>query len=85
MCAKLKAVRQQQMVKFLNTVVSGVVAVQSAQHGFYLSQGLVNLVKGEVYIQIFYFIMNLSTKYCCRYVCMDYALSSALGMEALLQ
>ncbi len=44
-----------------------------------------NLVKGEVYVQIFYFIMNLSTKYCCRYVRMDYALGSALGMEVLLQ
>lgn len=49
-CSKLKAVRQQQMVKFANTKFSGVVATQCARHSFYLPQGMVNLVKGEAYV-----------------------------------
>ena len=47
LCSKLKAVRQQQLVKFKNTVFSGVVAGQCARHNFYLPQSIVNLVKGE--------------------------------------
>ncbi len=56
MCSKLKAVRQQQMVKFSNTLFSGVMAAQCARHNFYLPQGIVNLFKGEVYVMIFTFV-----------------------------
>jgi len=55
MCSKLKAVRQQQMVKFTNTLFSGVVATQCARHNFYLAQGMVNLVKGETYARLSHF------------------------------
>ncbi|KAJ3567111.1 hypothetical protein NP233_g6578 [Leucocoprinus birnbaumii] len=47
-CSKLKAVRQQQMVKFTDTVYSGVVATQCC-HGLYVREGMVNLVRGETY------------------------------------
>ncbi|KAJ3564219.1 hypothetical protein NP233_g8437 [Leucocoprinus birnbaumii] len=45
-CSKLKAVRQQQMIKFSDTVYSGVVATQ-CRHGTYVRNGMVNLVRGE--------------------------------------
>jgi hypothetical protein len=32
---------------FKNVVVSGVVAIVCARHGFYLLQGMVDLTKGE--------------------------------------
>ncbi len=83
MCSKLKAVRQQQMVKFTNTVFSGVVASQCARHNFYLAQGIANLVKGETYIK---FVCLLITEYYYhRYVRTDFALGSALGTESLRQ
>jgi len=37
----------QNIVKFRNAVISGVVAVQCARHGFYMPQGTVDLSKGE--------------------------------------
>ena len=37
----------QNIVKFKNAVVSGVVGVQCARHGFYMPQSLVDLTKGE--------------------------------------
>ena len=46
-CGHLRANRLQNMVKFKNAVVSGVVAVVCARHGFYLPQGMVDLSKGE--------------------------------------
>ncbi|KAJ3565721.1 hypothetical protein NP233_g7455 [Leucocoprinus birnbaumii] len=49
-CSKLKAVRQQQMVKFTDTVYSGVVAAQ-CRHGLYVRGGMVNLVRGETYVR----------------------------------
>ncbi len=84
MCSKLKAVRQQQMIKYANTTFSGVVASQCARHNFYLPQGLVNWVKGETYIYVFLFIYFLAYN-CHRYVWTDFALGSALGMESLHQ
>ncbi|KAG6810078.1 hypothetical protein H0H92_013396 [Tricholoma furcatifolium] len=46
-CAHLRAAKMQNIVKFKNAAVSGVVAVQCARHGFYMSQGVVDLIKGE--------------------------------------
>ena len=46
-CSHLCANRLQNMIKFKNAVVSGVVAVVCARHGFYLPQGMVDLSKGE--------------------------------------
>jgi hypothetical protein len=46
-CSHLRANRLQNIIKFKNAVVSGVIAVQCARHGFYLPQGMVDLVKGE--------------------------------------
>ncbi len=37
----------QNIAKFKNAVISGVVAVQCARHGFYLPQAMVDLKKGE--------------------------------------
>lgn len=37
----------QNIVKFKNAVVSGVVSVQCARHGFYMPQSVVDLTKGE--------------------------------------
>ncbi|KAJ3573929.1 hypothetical protein NP233_g2102 [Leucocoprinus birnbaumii] len=49
-CSKLKAVRQQQMIKFSDMVYSGVVATQ-CRHGTYVRSGMVNLVRGETYVR----------------------------------
>jgi hypothetical protein len=46
-CGHLRANRLQNMIKFKNAVVSGVVAIVCARHGFYLPQGMVDLSKGE--------------------------------------
>ena len=46
-CSHLRAVRLQNLIKFKNADISGVVAVQCAHHGFYMPQGLVDLIKGE--------------------------------------
>jgi hypothetical protein len=46
-CSHLRAVRLQNLIKFKNADISGVVAVQCARHGFYMPQGLVDLMKGE--------------------------------------
>ncbi|KAF8221898.1 hypothetical protein L208DRAFT_1325446, partial [Tricholoma matsutake] len=48
-CSHLRAVRLQNLIKFKNADISGVVAVQCARHGFYMPQGLVDLMKGEVF------------------------------------
>ncbi|KAF7371877.1 hypothetical protein MVEN_00044900 [Mycena venus] len=48
-CSHLKAARMQDIAKFKNAVITGVVAVQCARHGFYLPQSLVDLIKGEGY------------------------------------
>ncbi|KAF8057825.1 hypothetical protein FPV67DRAFT_1455922 [Lyophyllum atratum] len=46
-CPHLQAGRLQNVIKFKNAVISGVVAFQCARHGFYMPQGTVDLVKGE--------------------------------------
>jgi hypothetical protein len=46
-CSHLRAVRLQNLIKFKNADISGVVAVQCARHGFYMPQGIVDLKKGE--------------------------------------
>ncbi|KAJ7453629.1 hypothetical protein B0H11DRAFT_1740870 [Mycena galericulata] len=48
-CSELKAVRMQNIAKFKNSVISGVVAVQCARHGFFMPGGMVDLKKGEGY------------------------------------
>ncbi|KAJ7476287.1 hypothetical protein B0H11DRAFT_1727305 [Mycena galericulata] len=48
-CPHLQAARMQNMAKFKNAVVTGVIAVQCARHGFYLPQGMVDLSKGEAF------------------------------------
>ncbi|TFK62135.1 hypothetical protein BDN72DRAFT_777467 [Pluteus cervinus] len=53
-CAHLRAVRQQNVSKFKNTVYSGVVSVQCARHCMYTSQGTVNLEKGEAFCRLDY-------------------------------
>ncbi|KAJ3574058.1 hypothetical protein NP233_g2032 [Leucocoprinus birnbaumii] len=53
LCSNLKVVRQQDRAKFKDTEVSGVVAVQ-CRHLIYLPQGMVDLVKGEVYARTDY-------------------------------
>jgi len=51
-CAHLQAVRMQNIVKFKNAVISGVVGVQCARHGFYMPQSMVDLTKGEAYVPL---------------------------------
>jgi hypothetical protein len=46
-CSDLKAVHMQNIAKFKNSVISGVVAVQCAHHGFFMPGGMVDLKKGE--------------------------------------
>ncbi|KAJ7673933.1 hypothetical protein DFH06DRAFT_1319055 [Mycena polygramma] len=48
-CSHLRAARMQNIGKFKNAVISGVVAIQCARHGFYLPQGMVDLKKGEAF------------------------------------
>lgn len=46
-CSHLRANRLQNVIKFKNAIVSGVIAIVCARHGFYLPQGMVDLPKGE--------------------------------------
>ncbi|KAF7334786.1 hypothetical protein MSAN_02365200 [Mycena sanguinolenta] len=55
-CSHLSAARMQNIAKFKNAVISGVVAVQCARHGFYLPQGMVDLTKGEAFAKTDYAI-----------------------------
>ncbi|KAK6992758.1 hypothetical protein R3P38DRAFT_141697 [Favolaschia claudopus] len=48
-CSNLKAVRMQNIAKFKNSVISGVIAVQCARHGFYMPGAIVDMPKGEAY------------------------------------
>ncbi|KAJ6624354.1 hypothetical protein B0H10DRAFT_1784804, partial [Mycena sp. CBHHK59/15] len=48
-CNHLRAARMQNIAKFKNAVISGVVAVQCTRHSFYLPQGMVDLKKGEAF------------------------------------
>ncbi|TFK60799.1 hypothetical protein BDN72DRAFT_744711, partial [Pluteus cervinus] len=53
-CAHLRAHRLQDIIKFKNAVISGVVSVQCARHGFYSPNGTVDLEKGEAYARTDY-------------------------------
>ncbi|KAF5347890.1 hypothetical protein D9756_010191 [Leucocoprinus leucothites] len=53
-CVKLKAVDQQDRVKFKDAVVTGVVGCQCARHLIWLAQGMVDLDKGEAYARTDY-------------------------------
>ncbi|KAF5344859.1 hypothetical protein D9756_011191 [Leucocoprinus leucothites] len=53
-CVKLKAVDQQDRVKFKDAVVSGVMGCQCARHLIWLAQGMVDLDKGEAYARTDY-------------------------------
>ncbi|KAJ6500970.1 hypothetical protein C8R45DRAFT_1093018 [Mycena sanguinolenta] len=46
-CSYSRAARLQNVAKFKNAVITGVVAVQCARHGFYLPNGMVGLKRGE--------------------------------------
>jgi ABC-type microcin C transport system permease subunit YejE len=67
-------------MKFKNAVVSSVVAVVCARHGFFLPQGMVDLSKGERCVAIYqstpigpiFIIFN-------SFVNTDYALAHALS------
>ncbi|KAJ7466564.1 hypothetical protein B0H11DRAFT_1733162 [Mycena galericulata] len=48
-CAHFRASRLQNIAKFKNAVITGVVAVQCARHGFYSPDGMVDLKKGEAF------------------------------------
>ncbi|KAJ6550380.1 hypothetical protein DFH09DRAFT_925918, partial [Mycena vulgaris] len=55
-CSHLRAARMQNISKFRNAVITGVVAVQCTRHGFYLPQGMVDLRKGEAFFNTDYAI-----------------------------
>ncbi|KAF7290181.1 hypothetical protein MIND_01331500 [Mycena indigotica] len=48
-CNHFNAKTLQNMAKFKNVVISGVVAIQCARHGFFLPGAMVDLTKGEAY------------------------------------
>ncbi|RDB30333.1 hypothetical protein Hypma_007055 [Hypsizygus marmoreus] len=48
-CPHLRAAKLQNIIKFKNAAVSGVVAFQCARHGVYMPQGMVDLTKGEAF------------------------------------
>jgi len=82
-CAHLKAVRMQNLSKFKNTSVSGVVAVQCSRHMFYQPAGTVDLEKGEAYVLPT--SPSLSISCFCRYARSDYAAFHALRELILLR
>jgi hypothetical protein len=49
-CTRLRATLMQNIAKFKNAVISGVVAIQCARHGLFLPQGMVDLQKGERWV-----------------------------------
>ena len=75
-CAHLRAAQMQNIVKFKNAVISGVVGVQCARHGFYMPQSMVDLTKGEAYVSFVIAIIN--SLIVQRFANTDYALSRTL-------
>ncbi|KAJ3562360.1 hypothetical protein NP233_g9626 [Leucocoprinus birnbaumii] len=65
-CAKLKAVRQQDRVKFKDAIVSGLVGFQCTRHGQWMSQGMVDLEKGETYSRTDYALAHALGKEALR-------------------
>lgn len=66
----------QNIVKFKNAVVSGVVGVQCARHGFYMPQSIVDLTKGEAYVP--FCDCGEETTHIPSFANTDYALSHTL-------
>lgn len=66
----------QNIMKFKNTVVSGVVGVQCARHSFYMPQSMVDLMKGEAYMS--FAIAMSNSLIVSRFANTDYALSCTL-------
>ncbi|TFK58036.1 hypothetical protein BDN72DRAFT_782600, partial [Pluteus cervinus] len=58
-CARLRAVRMQNSLKFKNAAVTGVICVQCARHGFYMPRGTADLEKGEAYARSDYVLMRV--------------------------
>ncbi|KAF7291286.1 hypothetical protein MIND_01272500 [Mycena indigotica] len=58
-CNHFNAKTLQNMAKFKNVVISGVVAVQCARHGFFLPGALVDLTRGEAYNRTDYAVCNV--------------------------
>ncbi|KAJ3520759.1 hypothetical protein NMY22_g12606 [Coprinellus aureogranulatus] len=72
-CAHLRAVRLQNIVKFRNAVISGVISIQCARHGFHLPQGMVDLIKGESYPRTDYALnSSLEDQLGQRWIMMSY-------------
>ncbi|KAJ7503595.1 hypothetical protein B0H11DRAFT_1710585 [Mycena galericulata] len=72
-CSHLRAARMQNIAKFKNAVISGVVAVQCARHGFYLPQAMVDLKKGEAFANTDYAIAyGLTEAWSLRWIMMTY-------------
>ncbi|KAF7360834.1 hypothetical protein MSAN_01112700 [Mycena sanguinolenta] len=57
-CSHFRAARLQNVAKFKNAVITGVVAVQCVRHGFYLPNGMVDLKRGEAYANTDYAICH---------------------------
>ncbi|TFK60153.1 hypothetical protein BDN72DRAFT_779774 [Pluteus cervinus] len=58
-CAQLRAVRNQNTLKFKNAAITGVISVQCARHGFYMPQGTADLEKGEAYARSDYVLVRV--------------------------
>ncbi|KAF7367681.1 hypothetical protein MSAN_00831800 [Mycena sanguinolenta] len=72
-CAHFRAARMQNISKFKNAVISGVVAVQCARHGFYLPCGMVDLKKGEAFANTDYALCSsLSEAWKQRFIMVTY-------------
>lgn len=70
----------QNIAKFKNSVISGVVAVQCARHGFFMPGGMVDLLKGEGLVECFYVAdIQVLIYLPSRYAHTDFALGHALG------
>ncbi|KAK7016791.1 hypothetical protein VNI00_018800 [Paramarasmius palmivorus] len=48
-CSRLKAARMQNILKFKNTVITGIVSAICTRHGLFLPNGIVDMPKGEMF------------------------------------
>ncbi|KAK7027904.1 hypothetical protein VNI00_015120 [Paramarasmius palmivorus] len=48
-CSRLKAARMQNILKFKNAVITGIVGTICTRHGLFLPNGMVDMPKGEMY------------------------------------
>ncbi|KAJ6573571.1 hypothetical protein DFH09DRAFT_1277149 [Mycena vulgaris] len=80
-CAHFRASRMQNMAKFKNAVITGVVAVQCARHGFYMPSGMVDLKKGEAFANTDYALCGaLSESYRQRFILVTYDIWCQYGV-----